>query len=679
LSVSLELDTCRPFVSLETGEDAMQQLKPGESIGEYKILSVIGNGGFSVVYKAEDTILGRLVAIKQLLPDAFSEEGSREWFIREARLTASLNHPNIVHIYALREQGESLFLVMEYLSGGDLHTLVQQDGPLNRSTLLKVTTDICTALETLHARNVIHRDIKPENILIAQPNHFKLADFGLAHANIIPTDSTDDATGPQPGTLLYMSPEQAWGREVTVRSDIYSLAVVLYEAVTGYYYLDVDLRKVDDETLMRAIEEMPPRFPVPRHESIPREISAPLMRALSKNPAERPPNARAFLSDIRSAVARSKHATLSQRRRPLEPHDAQISPGLLRDLYEIRTIRDADHDPHQALERLRVIWETYPGIPEVAAEWGETLIALGRPAEGRPWLESAIRLKPELPFAHLALADLYRTVDENDEAADESTVHAIHIDPDLVYAVLYEDIVESLEEPEKYEDYVTLFRRAAEEQPAAAVLHNLGQILALSKTHEAESIEAFEAAISRDSNYGPAYVGLGSLLIEAGQLDRALELLQQATYSYFPNLPPEDWHKTNTVYQRPHAFLALAVTYVQIGHFENSAIAARTVLELAPKELESEAPALLDAYVQAAKTWIKQGESLRAYKFLNQIIPLAATFANVQVFTLLEVSQNQIDPKSRRKQQWDDAVDWLKSGLIHARRPNDKPPQELLP
>jgi serine/threonine protein kinase/Tfp pilus assembly protein PilF len=656
----------------------MRQLKPGDSIGEYRILEVIGNGGFSVVYKAEDTTLGRLVAIKQLLPDAFSEEGSREWFIREARLTASLNHPNIVHIYALRERGQSLFLVMEYLPGGDLHTLVEQEGPLNRSTLLKVTTDICLALETLHARNVIHRDIKPENILIAQPNHFKLADFGLAHANIVPTDSTDDATGPQPGTLLYMSPEQAWGREVTARSDIYSLAVVLYEAITGRYYLDVDLSSIDDETLRQAIADDLPRLPVSYHESVPPEISAPLMRALSKNPADRTPNARTFLSDIRSAVARSKHATLSQRRRPLEPQSAQTPPDLLQELYEIRTIRDANHEPEKARDRLHTIWETYPGIPEVAAEWGETLIALGRSTEGRPWLESALRMKPGLPFAQLAMADLYRTVDENDDAADEAIIQAIHADPDLVYAVLYEDIVDSLEEPGKYEEYVALFRRALSERVTPAVLHNLGQILALSKTHEAESIETFEAAISRDPNYGPAYVGLGSLLIEMGQLDRALELLQQATYSYFPNLPPEDWHKTNTIYQRPHAFLALAVTYAQVGHFENSAIAARTVLELAPKELDDDAPALLDAYVQAAKTWIKQGEHLRAYKFLNQVIPLAATWGNVQIFTLLEVTQNQVDPGSRRKQQWDDALDWLKTSLIRSRRPSDKPPQELL-
>ncbi len=648
----------------------MQQYKPGDFIDEYQVRTVIGNGGFSVVYRAEDTTLGRLVAIKQLLPNAFVEEGTREWFVREARLTASLNHPNIVHIYALREHGESLFLVMEYLAGGDLHSLVQDEGPLNRSTLLKVSTDMCLALETLHARNVIHRDIKPENILIAQPNHFKLADFGLAHGCILPGDCADDAIGPQPGTLVYMSPEQAWGQEVTPRSDLYSLAVVLYEAITGRYYLDVDVHGLDDDTLRQIIRDTPPEYPAPFHESMPHEIGAPLLRALSKDPAGRPTNARAFLSDIRAAVARSKHATLSQKRRPLELQLPQAPAGLLSELYEVRTIRDAQHDPDRALHRLRFVWETYPGIPEVAAEWGETLVALGRSEDGRPWLESATRLKPELPFAQLALADLYRDVDENEEAADDATVLAIHADPDLVYAVLYESIVESLAEPEKYEEYVALFRRAAAEKRTAPVLHNLGQILALAPEHEQDGFANFEEAIRCDPAYGPAYVGLANLLIKAGDLDHALEHLQQASYGFFPNVAADDWHKANTVYQRPHAFLALAVTYAEIGHYENSAIAARTVMDLAPGELDGEAPALLDAYTQAAKTWIKQGETLRAYKFLNQVIPLAATWGHVQIFTLLQVTHNQIEPGSRRQQQWDDALDWLKSGMANGHRPS---------
>jgi hypothetical protein len=148
----------------------------------------------------------------------------------------------------------------------------------------------------------------------------------------------------------------------------------------------------------------------------------------------------------------------------------------------------------------------------------------------------------------------------------------------------------------------------------------------------------------------------------------------QATYSYF-HAAPGEWHKTNTIYQHLRIWLAV---YAQVGHFENSAIAARTVLELAPKELDNDAPALLDAYVQAAKTWIKQGEHLRVYKFLNQVIPIAATWGNVQIFTLLEVTQNQVDPKSRRKQQWDDALDWLKTGLIQSHRPTDKSSRELL-
>ncbi len=238
------------------------------------------------------------------------------------------------------------------------------------------------------------------------------------------------------------------------------------------------------------------------------------------------------------------------------------------------------------------------------------------------------------------------TVDENEDAADEATILAIHADPDLVYAVLYEDIVESLDKPDEYAEFVTLFRHACRgKYVTGRIAQSRSDSRPVKNARGRKFRQPLKTAISRDPNYGPAYVGLANLLIEAGQLERAIELLEQATYSYFPTLPPEDWHKTNTIYQRPHAFLALAVTYAQIGHFENSAIAARTVLELAPKELDDDAPALLDAYVQAAKTWIKQGEHLRAYKFLNQVIPMAATWGNVQIFTLLEVTQNQVDPK----------------------------------
>lgn len=643
-------------------------LQPGDTIDEYQVLEIIGNGGFSVVYKAEDTHLLRPVAIKQFSPDVFPEEDTRDWFIREARLAASLNHPNIVATYSLRVKQDALFLIMEYLPGGDLHTLITESGPLDRSTLIKVASHVCHALETLHARNIIHRDIKPENILIAQEGQFKLADFGLAHIS----HSFNDATGPQPGTLLYMSPEQALGQEVTTRSDIYSLAVVLYEAMTGHYYLHFDASSEDEDTLTTLIVEQPPILPTQHHPSIPDELWQPLKRALSKNPAGRPDTARAFLAEIKNAVSRSKHATLLQKRRNLELSAPNTPPRLAQDLYAVRTLRDADNQPELALEQLQIIWETASGVPEVAAEWGETLVALGQIEEGRQWLERAVRLNPGLPFAQLALADIYRDVDENEEEATEAIIQAIYIDADLAYAVLYEDIVASLNEPENHESYVLAFRRAAEERSTASIYHNLAQVLALRKGQEDESIATFQTAIDLDPEYGPAYVGLGSLLIELSQFDAAIPLLQHATFCNFPSLVPHEWHKAHTVYRRPHAFLALAVTYAQVNQFENSAIAACTVLDLAPDELEEDGPALLDTYIVATNNWLKQGEHLRAYKFLNQIIPLAANWGKVEVFTLLAATQDNIDTRYHRKRQWEDALDWLKGSMVNLRRPLDE-------
>lgn len=644
------------------------QLRPETKIGEYQILDVIGSGGFSVVYKAQDLNLDRLVAIKQLSPEVFSEAGSRDWFVREARLAASLSHPNIVATYALREKGESLFLVMEYLPGGDLHSLIQASGPLERSVLLKIASNVCHALEALHARNVIHRDIKPENILIGPEGDFKLADFGLAHIRQAHQHSLNSASGPQPGTLLYMSPEQALGEQVTVRSDIYSLAVVLYEAMTGHYYLDFDLASGDESTLLTLIAEANPIYPETRRSSVPGEIVDLLLRTLNKDPRQRPANAREFLSEIRSAVSRSRHTTLSQKRRTLTQQPTPPAPELLRDLYAVRTVRDADHRPDQALVQLRLIWEAYPSVPEVAAEYGETLIALGRADEGRDWLERAIRLKPDLPFAQLALADLYRNIDENEDEANDAIITAIRADADLAYAVLYDDIVSSLNEPDTYENFVSLFRRAAEEQPTAPICHNLGQVLALSERHHRESIGVFEAAINLDPGYGPAFVGLASLLIELNRYEMAIPLFEQACRLDFPELPPEDWHKAHTVYQRPHVSLALAVAYVQINEIENSVRAACEVLAAAPDELEEDIGQLLQTYITAAQRWIEEGDNLRAYRLLDRAIPLAAHWGNVEIFTLLGLTQSKIGAEYRRKRQWDDAVGWLKAGLSNLQK-----------
>jgi len=631
------------------------QLQPGDQIGEYVVRDVIGDGGFSLVYLADDVQLQRPVAIKQLRAEAFAEDGSREWFMREARLTASLNHPNIVQIYSLRDEGDSLFLIMEYLPG-DLHSLVRERGPLDRALLLRVAGDICRALETLHARGVIHRDIKPENILIGASQQFKLADFGLAHANQVFLDNRDASSGPQPGTLLYMSPEQALGREVTPQSDLYALAVVLYEAITGHYYLDHDEARGDDDTLTDLIAHADPLPLRPLHPSIPPEVEGPLAAALAKDPAARPAAARDFAAALRDALTRGNGRRASSRPQPAP----DPTPDLSEELAAVRLLRDAHGQPQRAQSRLRPLWERHRNVPEVAAEWGETLLALGDAARGRSVLEEAVRARPGLPCAQLALAEVYHAAGEL--AAAVAALHAaLRADPDLVFAALYDEMIASLHGGGDFEDFVDLFQSAADEAPGAALLHNLGQVLALDGRRAAASAAAYEAALALDPAYGPPYLGLGSLLSAQGRAADAIPLLEQAARADFPALPPGEWRRVQTVYQRQHAYVALAVTYAQAGQLERSVVAARAALDLSPPDLEEDAPALLDAYARAAGRWLRGGSARRAYRFLTQLAPLAAAWGDAPIFSLLYAAEFALNETQRRPQIWDEALDWLRA------------------
>ncbi|HVO42498.1 MAG TPA: serine/threonine-protein kinase, partial [Aggregatilineales bacterium] len=312
-------------------------LRPGDRIDEFHILSVLGNGGFSVVYKGVDTELERLVAIKQFNPSAFSEPTSEARFLREAKLAASLNHSNIVSIYTFKRQPESLFLIMEFLAGGSIRDLLTTYGYLAQGTFIKLATHVCQALDVLHGRGVIHRDIKPENILCTEAGDFKLADFGLAH--MLKVDRRRSAVGPQSGTLLYMSPEQAAGEPVTPLSDIYSFATVLYECLTGQYYLH---EQDTEDGIIQSIIADEPIAPSAYNPNVPDTFDAPLLKALSKDPARRYRAAGEFLEALKAAAAR-------------HPHDP-LSPELVNELYTIRTLRDLLNEPEQAQARLNTPW-----------------------------------------------------------------------------------------------------------------------------------------------------------------------------------------------------------------------------------------------------------------------------------------------------------------------------------
>jgi serine/threonine-protein kinase len=266
-------------------------LSPGSRLGHYDILAAIGEGGMGAVYRARDTKLGREVAVK-LLPDAFAEDPDRLARLhREARVLASLNHPNIAAIYDLEEIEGVRFLVLELVPGETLEEKLNR-GPLPLGEVLPVFHQIAEGLEAAHEKTVVHRDLKPANIKITPEGKVKVLDFGLAKA------LAPDPSGPHSesrtltyqgtregsviGTAAYMSPEQARGKSVDKQTDIWAFGCVLYEALTG---IQAFAQPTFSDTIAAVLEREPDWALLP--DSTPREMRRLLKRCLQKDPHRR--------------------------------------------------------------------------------------------------------------------------------------------------------------------------------------------------------------------------------------------------------------------------------------------------------------------------------------------------------------------------------------------------------
>jgi serine/threonine-protein kinase len=298
-----------------------------------RIEELIGRGGMGVVYRGIDQRLGRPVAIKLIATEHAADEGVRRRFEREARLMASIDHPNVIPVYAAGEQDGHLYLVMRYVAGTDLHALLHERGQLEPPEAARITSALGAALDAAHAAGLVHRDIKPANVLLSN-DHVYLTDFGITRAvgsNTRVTDSDEWV-----GTVDYMSPEHLRGEDPDPRSDVYSLGCLLYATLTG---TPPFRRSTAAATILAQIEERPPK--PSQTAAVPRAFDRVVSKALAKRPADRYESAGALGSAALAAAAQKR----SRKQPALEPATATNGPAPTRIL---------DPAPHtDATARLR--------------------------------------------------------------------------------------------------------------------------------------------------------------------------------------------------------------------------------------------------------------------------------------------------------------------------------------
>lgn len=263
----------------------------GQTIGKYKILSALGSGGFGTVYLAEDTWIGKKFALK--VPHRQSVNFGE--MLKEPRLLASLSHPNIVSVVTAEKQDTVFFIVMEYVAGETLESIIAREGALDLQRALDYTCQICNAVDHAHAHGVIHRDLRPANVLVAASGILKVADFGTSRM-IELTEHGTTVIGSPP----YMAPEQFQGR-ATFASDIYSLGVTMYQTMTGVLPYQTPA-PADLDRLMRGELVSPPRA---RNSRLPQRINDIIMKAMAPDVSARYQRAGEVLDDLLQARDRT--------------------------------------------------------------------------------------------------------------------------------------------------------------------------------------------------------------------------------------------------------------------------------------------------------------------------------------------------------------------------------------
>ena len=306
----------------------MSEQGPTVFNGRYELLRHIARGGMADVYLARDETLGREVALKVLFPEFANDPNFVERFRREAQAAATLNHPNVVGIYDWGQERGTYYIVMEHVSGRSMSDVLRSSGPLHPDRAAEIGSDVAAALALAHGAGLVHRDIKLGNILVSDSGDVKVADFGIATALVSGGEAGLTQHGSVMGTATYFSPEQAQGKSLDGRSDLYSLGVVMYEMLAGVPPFRAETPVA---VAYKHVQEQPQSLTA-RGVQVPQSLEAITMKLLAKNPGNRYPTADDLRSDLRrylqgahslpgrAAAAAGADAAAAT------PHDAVASP-----------------------------------------------------------------------------------------------------------------------------------------------------------------------------------------------------------------------------------------------------------------------------------------------------------------------------------------------------------------